>query len=54
MNVTIWSPPAVLAGLAAFLWVAAWLDRLVEEPPVHGPVHPEVAHAAGPLSRTRP
>ena len=41
MNVSVWSPPAVLVGLAGFLWVAAWLDRLVERPPVHGPVHPD-------------
>ena len=44
MNVSFWSPPAVLAGLAGFLGVAAWLDRLAEQPPVNGPVHPEVGH----------
>jgi hypothetical protein len=29
MNVGLWSPPAVLAGLFAFLWAATWLDRLI-------------------------
>ena len=44
MNVSVWSAPAVLAGLVAFLWVTTWLDRLVERPPVHGPAQPETAH----------
>ena len=42
MNVSVWSPPAVLIGLVAFLWVAVWLDRLVEQPPVNEPVDPEI------------
>ncbi len=43
MNLSLWTPPAVLAGLVLFLWVATWLDRLVERPPVQGPVHPGLA-----------
>ncbi|MEA2900747.1 MAG: hypothetical protein QOH36_634 [Actinomycetota bacterium] len=46
MNVSIWSPPAVLFGLVAFLWVAVWLDRLVEQPPVTEPADPEIVHEA--------
>jgi uncharacterized protein (DUF3084 family) len=51
MNVSIWSPPAVLLGLVAFLWVAVWLDRLIEQPPERSPVDPEPAHEAGPVRR---
>ena len=34
----------MLIGLVAFLWVAVWLDRLVEKPPVDEPVDPEIVH----------
>jgi len=44
MNVSIWSPPAVLFGLVAFLWVAVWLDRLVEQAPVKEPADPQIVH----------
>lgn len=32
MNVGFWGAPAVLAGLVMVLWVASWLERLVERP----------------------
>jgi hypothetical protein len=32
MKVGLWGAPAVLGGLVGLLWVAAWLERLLERP----------------------
>ncbi len=42
MNVSLWSAPAVLAGLVIFLWVATWLENLVE-PPTFDVIEPSEA-----------
>jgi hypothetical protein len=41
MNVSVWSPPAVLVGLGAFLRLAVWLDRYAEGPSREEPTTPE-------------
>ncbi len=48
MKVGLWAAPAVLVGLAAFLWVATWLDRLIQRPTLDVPLVADLGPTGGP------